>query len=75
MFGGIAMKDTRKLRLITPVDGDRLVGVYGSEEKIEAIILDPDTPDNRTYWAGKIGMYIDPDIFNLVRKRRSEGRV
>jgi hypothetical protein len=42
------------------------------DEKIGGITLDPDTPENRKFWAGKIGMFADPDLFYLVRKRRAE---
>jgi len=66
------MKDMRKLRLVIPTDEKQLIGVFGSEEKIGAITLDPDTWANREYWAGKIGMFADPDLFYLVRKRRAE---
>ena len=66
------MKDIRKLRLVIPTEEKQLIGVYGSEEKIGGITLDPDTPENRKFWAGKIGMFADPDLFYMVRKRRAE---
>jgi hypothetical protein len=69
------MKDTRKLRFVVPTDEGSLIGVYGSEEKIGAITLDPDNPETRKFWAGKVGMYVDPDLFYLVRKRRAEAQV
>jgi hypothetical protein len=68
------MKDTRKLRFVIPTEGKELIGVFGSNEKKGAIALDPDTLENREYWAGKVGMYVDPDIFTLVRRRRAEAK-
>jgi hypothetical protein len=68
------MKDTRKLRYVVPSKENQLIGVYGDSQRMGAITLDPDTPENREYWAGKVGMYADPDIFTLVRRRRYEAQ-